>query len=67
MCLFINVNCTTLGECIMFQMHKLFFKSLADDFVSVLDYKSVHLRVNTFGIKRDTLADFKKTRYFKNA
>ena len=39
----------------MFQLHRLFSKSLADKFD-----KSECLRVPTFHVKWDTLADFKK-------
>ena len=49
----------------MLQLHGLFFKSLTDKFVGVSDYQSECLRVTTFHVKRDTLADFKKTRYFE--
>ena len=49
----------------MLQLHGLFFKSLTDKFVGVSDHQSECLRVTTFRVKRDTLADFKKNRYFE--
>ena len=49
----------------MLQLHGLFLKSLTDKFVGVSDYQSECLGVTTFRVKRDTLADLKKNRYFE--
>ena len=49
----------------MLQLHGLFFKSLTDKFVGVLDYQSECLGVTTFRVKQDTFVDFKKNRYFE--
>ena len=49
----------------MFQLHRLFFKSLANKFVGVLDYQSECLRGPAFCVKRDTLMDFKKQHILK--
>ena len=49
----------------MLELYGLFFMSLTVKFVGVLDYQSECLGVTTFRVKLDTLADFKKMRYFE--